>query len=189
MIGTGKIGKILVGILLGFQCKVLCFDIYPDPELMTRQGVKYVDSLDELYPFCDIISLHSPLLPTTKYMINSTSISKMKKGVMIINTSRGALIDTQALIDGLKSEQVGYAGLDVYEQEAGVFFQNLSDRVQQDDLLSRLLSFQNVIVTSHQAFLTSEALNGIAETTFENVEQFVRGGLRMGDLKNAVVGS
>ena len=175
VIGTSKIGKILVNILLGFGCRVLCFDIYRDAELEKREGVTYVDTLEDLYPQCDIISLHSPLLPSTKHMIDAESLAKMKKGIMLINTSRGALIDTTALIDCLKSGQVGYAGLDVYEYETDYFFENRQDQPIKDDSLSRLLSFNNVIVTSHQAFLTQEALHKIAETTFFNIQEFSQG--------------
>ncbi|KAJ3321886.1 hypothetical protein HDV06_003752 [Boothiomyces sp. JEL0866] len=183
VIGTGKIGKILCGILIGFGCKLVCYDIFRDKELLANPNVRYVDELDELYSVADIISLHSPLLPSTKHMINKESINKMKNGVMLINTSRGGLVDTLDLIDGLKSGKIGYAGLDVYEGEGEYFFENWTGQVIKDDLLSRLLSFNNVIVTSHQAFLTHEALENISHTTFANVQEFV-GGKKLEQLSN-----
>ncbi|RKP18527.1 hypothetical protein ROZALSC1DRAFT_29799 [Rozella allomycis CSF55] len=186
VIGTGKIGKILVNILIGLGCNVLCYDVYRDEELCHKQNVRYVDTVDEIYTSCDVISLHSPLLPDTKHMINDDAISKMKKGVMLINTSRGGLIDTMALIRGLKSGMVGSAGLDVYEGEEEYFFRNWSDHVINDDLLARLMTFNNVLVTSHQAFFTKEALDAISSTTYLNVEEFVKGGKKMKQLTNTV---
>ncbi|KAJ3372586.1 hypothetical protein HDU91_002546 [Kappamyces sp. JEL0680] len=180
IVSTGKIGKLLINILLGMGCKIACYDVKPDDELRQREGVRYLDSLDELFPLCDVISIHSPLLPSTKHMICRESISKMKKGVMLINTSRGGLVDTEALIEGLKSGQVGYAGLDVYENESDYFFEDMSDKVIKDDLLSRLLSFNNVIVTSHQA------LDKIASTTLSNIEEFCKHGKRAKELTNSL---
>ncbi|KAJ3269201.1 hypothetical protein HDV01_001680 [Terramyces sp. JEL0728] len=183
VIGTGKIGKILCGILIGFGCKIVCYDIYKDKELLANPNVRYVDDVGELYTVADIISLHSPLVSSTTHMINKESIGKMKTGVMLINTSRGGLIDTLDLIDGLKSGKIGYAGLDVYEGESEYFFENWTGQVIKDDLLSRLLSFSNVIVTSHQAFLTHEALENIGHTTFANVQEFA-GGKKLDQLTN-----
>ena len=145
VVGTGKIGRVLCEILIGFGCKVLAYDIRENDE-MKGKGVEYV-SLEEIWKKCDIVSLHSPLLPETKHMVNKDSIKMMKKGIMLINTSRGGLINTEDLVEGLKSGQIGFAGLDVYENESEYFFEDFSERVIQDDLLTRLTSFRNVIVT------------------------------------------
>lgn len=174
IIGTGKIGTAFARIMNGFGCECLAFDINKSDTLIKEIGIKYV-SLDELYVRSDIISLHVPLTPDTKHCIDSKSIALMKPGLMFINTSRGALVDSKALIAGLKSGKIGYAGLDVYEEEAGVFFQNLSEKILQDDILARLLTFPNVLITSHQAFLTREALQNIAFTTLESIRQFEAG--------------
>ncbi len=174
IVGTGQIGRCVAEILLGFGCHVLAFDKHVDSELAARAHVEYVP-LDDLFSQADIISLHVPLFPATRYLINAATIRKMKRGVMLINTSRGALVDTRALTAGLKSGQIGSAGLDVYEEEAGVFFHDLSSEVLTDDVLARLLTFNNVVVTSHQAYLTREALDNIARTTLENVLEFERG--------------
>jgi D-lactate dehydrogenase len=174
IIGAGKIGKCLLNILGGFGCKLLAYDKYPDQDLIDKLGVQYVD-LDKLFLHSDIISLHAPLLPETRYLINAEAIEKMKTGVMLINTSRGALVDTRALLDGLKSGKIGYAGLDVYEEESNYFFEDFSDRVLTDDVLARLTTFNNVLVTSHQGFLTREALGNIADTTFENIRAYESG--------------
>jgi D-lactate dehydrogenase len=172
VIGTGKIGKSLVLILSGFGMNVLVHDPFPDKEFAEQTGCRYV-GLDELFGQSDIISLNCPLNQETEYMINSKSLEKMKDGVMIINTGRGKLIRTSDLIDGLKSGKVGSAGLDVYEEEAEFFFEDLSNRVLTDDILARLLSFNNVIITSHQGFFTREAMYNIAETTMNNVRNFL----------------
>lgn len=174
IIGTGKIAKVLIGILRGFGMNILAYDVYPDYAFAEANDVKYL-SLDELYRQSDIISLHCPLTPETEYIINRDSIAKMKKGVMIINTGRGLLINSEDLIEGLKSGQVGFAGLDVYEEEANYFFKDKSDRIIQDDTLARLLSFNNVIMTSHQAFFTAEATDNIATTTLGNIQAWARG--------------
>lgn len=174
VIGTGKIGRCTVDILVGFGCRILAFDAYPDSGLLSRQGVRYV-GLEELFGQSDIITLHVPLFPETHHLINAAAISQMKNGVMLINTSRGGLVDARALIDGLKSGRIGFAGLDVYEEEAGIFFHNVSDKVMTDDVLARLMTFNNVVVTSHQAFLTNEALSDIARTTLANVVEFEQG--------------
>lgn len=148
IIGTGKIAKILIKILRSMGLNVLAYDIYPDHEFAQKEGVEYT-TLDEIYHKSDIISLHCPLTKETEYIIGANSIAQMKEGVMIINTGRGKLIDTQALIAGLKSKKIGSAGLDVYEEESEYFFEDRSNRVMDDDVLARLLSFNNVIVTSH----------------------------------------
>jgi D-lactate dehydrogenase len=171
IIGTGKIAKILIATLRSMGMKVLAYDIYPDENFAKVQDINYV-SLDQLYENSDIISLHCPLTKDTEYIINDESISKMRNGVMIINTGRGKLINTYALIKGLKSKKIGYAGLDVYEEESEYFFEDRSNFVMDDDILARLLSFNNVIVTSHQAFFTKEALENIAETTLQNIQDF-----------------
>lgn len=174
IIGTGKIAKVLVGILRGFGMKILAYDVYPDYAFAEANDVKYV-TLDELYAGSDIISLHCPLTPETEYIINSESIAKMKRGVMIVNTGRGLLINSEDLIHGLKSGQVGFAALDVYEEEANYFFRDKSDRIIEDDTLARLLSFNNVIMTSHQAFFTAEATDNIAKTTLGNILDYIEG--------------
>ncbi|HCK24470.1 MAG TPA: hydroxyacid dehydrogenase, partial [Bacteroides graminisolvens] len=171
IIGTGKIAKILIQILKGFGMNILAYDLYPDNNFAREHQVVYT-SLDELYHSSDIISLHCPLTEQTKYLINDYSISKMKDGVMIINTGRGQLIHTNALIEGLKNKKIGSAGLDVYEEEGDYFYEDKSDRIIDDDVLARLLSFNNVIVTSHQAFFTHEALENIASTTLQNIKDF-----------------
>ena len=153
---------------------ILAYDVYPDYAFAEANGVKYV-TLDELYAGSDIISLHCPLTPETEYIINSESIAKMKRGVMIVNTGRGLLINSEDLIEGLKSGQVGFAALDVYEEEANYFFRDKSDRIIEDDTLARLLSFNNVIMTSHQAFFTAEATDNIAKTTLGNIRAYVSG--------------
>ena len=172
IIGTGKIAKILIHILRGFGMNILAYDVYPDYNFARENQVVYT-SLDELYHSADIISLHCPLTEQTKYLINDYSISKMKDGVMIINTGRGQLIHTNALIEGLKNKKIGSAGLDVYEEEGEYFYEDKSDRIIDDDVLARLLSFNNVIVTSHQAFFTKEALGNIATTTLQNIRDFI----------------
>jgi D-lactate dehydrogenase len=175
VVGTGRIGRILIKILHGFGMNILAHDDWPDKDFAAQYNVKYVP-LDELYAVSDIISLHCPLTPETHHMINEKSISKMKEGVMLINTGRGQLIDTSALIDALKSGHIGSAGLDVYEEEAEYFFEDFSSSMVEDDILARLLTFNNVLVTSHQAFFTEEALRNIADTTFFNVKQWLDGG-------------
>lgn len=167
VIGTGKIGKIFSRIMNGFGCEVLAFDLYPDK---TFEG-EHV-SLEELLRRSDIISLHVPLTKETKHLINADTISQMKDGVMLINTGRGALIDTHSLVSALKKGKVGFAGLDVYEEEENVFFHDLSGQILSDDILARLMTFPNVLITGHQAFLTHEALKNIAETTLQNVTDF-----------------
>jgi D-lactate dehydrogenase len=173
VVGAGRIGAVLVKILRGFGCRVLVHDLLADPEV-EADGARYV-TLEELFRACDIISLHLPLTQSSRHLIDEAAIAKMKRGVMLINTGRGALIDAKALIAGLKNGQVGAAGLDVYEEEENIFFQDLSASVLQDDTLARLMTFPNVLITAHQAFLTEEALRGIAATTLDNLDQFERG--------------
>ena len=172
IIGTGKIAKILIKILKGFGMNIVAYDLYPDYAFAEEQGITYT-TLDELYKQSDIISLHCPLTDKTKYLINDISICKMKDNVMIINTGRGLLIHTNALIEGLKNKKIAAAGLDVYEEEGDYFYEDKSDKIIHDDVLARLLSFNNVIVTSHQAFFTKEALHNIAETTLLNIKAFM----------------
>lgn len=164
VIGTGKIGRIFIDICRGFDMNVIAYDLYPAKD----SDIEYV-SLDELFGRSDIISLHCPLTAETRHLIDASAIGKMKKGVVIVNTSRGGLIDAEALLEGIKARKVGAACLDVYEEEADIFFEDRSGHILNDDLLSRLISMPNVIVTSHQAFLTEEALNNIAETTVSNI--------------------
>lgn len=171
IIGTGKIAKILVHLLKGFGVHLLAYDLYPDIKFAEAEGLTYT-SLEELYRQSDIISLHCPLTEQTRYMINKKSIDKMKDNVMIINTGRGQLINTNDLIEGLKEKKIAAAGLDVYEEEGEYFYEDKSDKIIDDDVLARLLSFNNVIVTSHQAFFTKEALYNIAETTLQNIDDF-----------------
>ncbi len=167
VIGTGKIGRIFIDICRGFGMKVIAYDLFP----AKGSGIQYV-SLAELFEQSDIISLHCPLTDETRHMIDTEAIGKMKKGVVIVNTSRGALINAEALLEGIKARKIGAACLDVYEEEADVFFEDRSGHILNDELLSRLISMPNVIVTSHQAFLTEEALNNIAETTIGNILSF-----------------
>jgi D-lactate dehydrogenase len=174
ILGVGKIGKVLARILTGFGCEVLLYDKYPEMEFAKTIEGRFTD-LDEIFRRSDIISLNLPLTKETRYLIDQRAISSMKKGVMIINTGRGALIDTKALIEGLKSGAIGAAGLDVYEEEEKIFFQDLSDEILSDDTLARLLTFPNVLITGHQAFLTHEALANIAETTLNSLKAFERG--------------
>ncbi len=180
VIGTGRIGQIFSSIMMGMGCKVIAYDKYPNKEL-EDSGVRYVD-LHELYHESDVISLHCPLNYETYHIINEYAIAAMKTGVMIINTSRGPLIDTEAIIEGMKKGKVGYVGLDVYEEEEELFFEDLSEKVIQDDMFVRLQTFPNVIITSHQAFFTREAVHNIAETTFNNIKEFFETGGRTNEV-------
>jgi len=175
VLGTGKIGKCLIAILKGFGLNVLAFDLYTDEEYAKETGISYV-SLEEIYKQADIISLHCPLTKDTEHLIDAKAIDSMKKGVMIINTSRGKLINTKDLISSLKSGKVGSAGLDVYEEESEYFFEDKSTEMITDDTLARLLTFPNVLISSHQAFFTREALHNIALTTLNNFKEFFDGG-------------
>jgi D-lactate dehydrogenase len=174
VIGTGKIGKVLIKILKGFGMEVLAYDLFPDQKYADEIGFTYTD-MDTLMSLSDIISLNCPLTKDTEYLVNEKSIARMKDGVMIINTGRGKLIKTADLVDAIKTEKVGSAGLDVYEEESEYFFEDRSDEVILDDVLARLLTFNNVIVTSHQGFFTREALANIAETTLNNIKDFEKG--------------
>jgi D-lactate dehydrogenase len=174
IVGTGKIGCIVARILRGFGMKVLAYDPFPNRDWAAQQGVEYVDA-SALARSSDVISLHVPLTPETKYIIRRETLSLMKPGAILINVSRGALIDTTALIEALKSGRLGGVALDVYEEEEGIFYEDLSGQVLHDDELARLLTFPNVLITSHQAFLTREALTDIARTTVANLEALASG--------------
>ena len=173
IIGTGRIGAVFARIMSGFGVVLLGYDLAPNPECV-QLGMRYA-SLDELLAQSDIISLHTPLLPSTYHMINAEALAKMKRGVILINTSRGALIDTEALVEALKSGHVGAVGLDVYEEEEGLFFRDRSNQIITDDVFARLMTFPNVLVTGHQAFFTHEALAQIAATTLRNLTDFEAG--------------
>ncbi|MBF9236137.1 2-hydroxyacid dehydrogenase [Hymenobacter sp. BT683] len=173
LIGLGTIGLVTARILKGFGCRVLGYDVKDSAEAQ-KIGVEFT-TLDSLYAQADIISLHCPLTPQTHHLINEAAIAKMKAGVMLINTSRGAIIDTKAVIQGLKSEKIKYLGLDVYEEEGDLFFEDCSNKVIQDDVFMRLLSFNNVLITGHQAFFTSDALHNIAQITLQNISDFEQG--------------
>jgi D-lactate dehydrogenase len=173
IIGTGKIGVIVGQILKGFGCNLLASDVYHNPECEAL-GAKYVE-LPELLANSDIITLHCPLMPETHHLINAEAIEQMKPGIMVINTSRGGLIDAKAATKGLKSGRIGSLGLDVYEQESDLFFEDLSDEIIQDDVFQRLLTFPNVLITGHQAFFTEEAISNIAETTLANITDIEQG--------------
>lgn len=173
VIGTGYIGSIFSKIMLGFNCKVIAYDINRS-NLLKDEPVDYVP-LDDLFSKSDIISLHCPLTAETRHLINKVSYTKMKKGLMLINTSRGALIKTKDTIKALKKGKLGYLGLDVYEEEENLFFKDLSESIIQDDMIARLMSFPNVLITSHQGFFTREALQQIATTTLKNISSFEKG--------------
>ncbi len=170
VVGTGNIGTIVIRILTGFGCRILACD--PIPNSRCRElGATYV-TIDHLLGESDIVTLHCPLTPNTRHVIDETAVAKMKDGVMLINTSRGLLIDTRAVIAGLKSRKIGFLGLDVYEEEGDLFFEDLSNQVIQDDVFARLTTFPNVIVTGHQAFFTRDALRNIAQTTLQNIREY-----------------
>lgn len=174
IVGTGRIGAAFARIMQGFGCRLLAFDAHQDAALTAATGLRYVE-LSTLLAEADVISLHVPLTPSTRHLIDGAALARMKPGALLINTSRGALIDTPALIESLKHGHLGAAGLDVYEEEGPVFFRDLSDEVLQDDVLARLMTFGNVLLTSHQGFLTREALANIAETTLTSLRAFERG--------------
>jgi D-lactate dehydrogenase len=182
VLGTGRIGAVLVKILHGFGCKILAYDLEEDKKLKEMYGVRFTDC-QTLCSESDIISLHVPLTPETRHIIDAKQIGHMKKGVMLINTSRGALVDTKAVIEGLKSRKIGYFGIDVYEEEEGLFFEDHSDEILQDDVIARLMTFPNVLITSHQAFLTNTALTNIAETTIYNIDCFENGTVSGNEIK------
>lgn len=173
IIGTGQIGEVVTRIMTGFGCTVLAYDPYPNPNVVSL-GAQYVE-LPELFARSDIITLHCPLTPETYHLVNESNIALMKRGVMLVNTSRGALLDTLAVVEAMKSGHIGYLGLDVYEEEADVFFEDLSGKILQDDVLARLMTFPNVLITSHQAFFTRNALQNIADTTLNNISLYERG--------------
>jgi D-lactate dehydrogenase len=181
IIGTGKIGESVIRILHGFGCSLIACDKVPNPACEAL-GVEYVE-LNDLFERSDIISLHCPLFAETHHLINNEAIARMKKGVMIINTSRGALMDTRAAIDGLKSEKIGYLGIDVYEEEEDLFFEDKTFEIRTDDVFARLTTFPNVVITGHQAYFTQEAVAHIAQTTLENITAYENGK----ELVNAVV--
>lgn len=172
VVGTGKIGQVFAQIMMGIGCKLIAYDPAPNQELVAK-GVLYLP-LAELWPQADIISLHCPLNPSTQHFINAQTISQLKTGVMLINTGRGGLIDTPAVIKGLKTKKIGYLGLDVYEEEGELFFEDNSNELLQDDTFARLLTFPNVVITGHQAFFTHEALTAISDITLSNIDNFSR---------------
>jgi len=174
IVGTGKIGQIFAQIMAGFGCHLLGYDAYPNATFEKLGDAKYV-SLEEIWQRSDIISLHCPLLPETQNMVNQDAIAKMKDGVMLINTSRGKLVDTKAVIEGIKTGKIGYVGIDVYEEEEHLFFEDLSDTIIQDDTFQLLQSFSNVVITAHQAFFTENALKDISRTTITNLTDFEQG--------------
>lgn len=174
VVGTGQIGTVLVRILSGFGCRILAHDPQPN-EACAAAGARYV-SFADLLGDSDVVTLQCPLTPETHHLIDNDAVAQMKRGVMLINTSRGAVIDTRAVIRGLKSGHIGSLGLDVYEEEAGLFFQDLSGRIIPDDVFARLLTFPNVLITGHQGFFTAEALAAIATTTIANVDAFAASG-------------
>lgn len=177
VLGTGRIGAQVARIAQGFGCRLLGWDARPNAELAAALGLTYAEP-EAIYRAADILSLHVPLTPETRHLVDARALASMKRGIILLNTGRGALVDTRALIEALKAGKVGGAGLDVYEEEEGLFFKDLSTQVLQDDTLARLLTFHNVVVTAHQAFLTREALASIAETTLENLSAFERGEIR-----------
>jgi D-lactate dehydrogenase len=170
VIGTGQIGTVVAQILTGLGCLTLAFDPTPN-EICQSLGVRYVE-LNKLFAESDIITLHCPLTPANKHMIDKAAIARMKTGVMVINTSRGALLDTVAIIEALKGGKIGYLGLDVYEEEEQIFFEDRSGLILSDDIFARLLTFPNVIITGHEAFFTREALLNIATRTIDNITRF-----------------
>ena len=174
IIGAGRIGRVFMDICRGFGMRILAYDKYPADDMSIDMSIPYV-TLDELFRTSDIISLHCPLTEETYHLIDRASMEKMKKGVVIVNTSRGALIDAEELLEGIKSRRIGAACLDVYEEESEWFFRDFSGHIVEDDTLARLISMPNVIVTSHQAFLTEEALSNIAETTVQNLDDYFAG--------------
>lgn len=173
VVGTGRIGAVLIQILRGFGCRVLAHDLVENPDCLAA-GAVYTE-LEQIWREAQIISLHCPLTPQTHHLINREAIAQMQPGTMLINTSRGGLVDTQAVIEGLKIKRIGALGLDVYEQEEHLFFQDLSTEIIQDDVFQRLLTFPNVVITGHQAFLTETALHNIAETTLQNLTDLEQG--------------
>jgi D-lactate dehydrogenase len=185
VIGTGKIGSIVTRIMLSFGCKVLAYDVFQNPDLLAA-GASYVP-LDDLFRQSDIVTLHCPLQPETFHIVNEDSLAMMKRGAMLVNTSRGPLLDSQAAVRALKSGKLSALGLDVYEEEGDLFFEDLSNRVIQDDIFSRMLTFPNVIITGHQAFFTQRALEAIAHDTLANITAFEKGEVPPGRITAAMV--
>ena len=181
VIGTGKIGRVFARMMRGIGCRILAYDPFPNDEFSQEDGISYVP-LEEIWQRAHIISLHCPLTSDTHHIIDEEAVEQMQDDVMLINTSRGGLVDTQAVIRGLKSRKIGYFGLDVYEQEENLFFEDLSGSIIEDDQITRLMTFPNVLITSHQAFFTSNAMTNIAETTLQNITDFEQGN----ELKNQV---
>ena len=181
VIGTGAIGRAFCRIVKGFGCTIVAHDLVEDDK-MKELGVKYLP-LDEVFAKSHIISLHCPLTPDTHHLINASTIAEMQDGVALINTSRGALIETKAVINALKNKKIGYLGIDVYEQEENIFFKNLSEEIMQDEQIARLMTFPNVLVTGHQAFLTKEALEQISQTTLDNLSAFEKGEKLINEVK------
>lgn len=181
VIGTGAIGRAFCRIAKGFGCRVIAYDIHEDDE-MKQLGVSYLP-LDEVFSTSHIISLHCPLTPETHHLINAASIGRMQDGVALINTGRGALIETKAVIKALKNKKIGNLGIDVYEQEENIFFKNLSEEIMQDEQIARLMTFPNVLVTGHQAFLTKEALEQISKITLENITAYEKGDALINEVK------
>lgn len=173
VIGTGKIGQVFAQIMIGIGCKVIAYDPEPNQKLIAT-GVRYLP-FTEIWPLADIVSLHCPLNPSTQHLINAQTIAQLKTGVMLINTGRGGLIDTPAVVTGLKTKKIGYLGLDVYEEEGDLFFEDNSNELLQDDTFARLLTFPNVVITGHQAFFTREALTAIGNITLANIDHFAHG--------------
>lgn len=183
ILGMGKIGGIVARILHGFGCEILAFDLHQDEEMSRKYGITYGD-IPTICATADIITLHLPLIAQTRYIIGKEAIAKMKDGVMLINTSRGGLIDTREVIKALKTGKIGYLGLDVYEEESGLFFEDHSEEdILQDDIIARLMTFKNVLITSHQAFLTDTALTNIADTTLLNINQWASGKLSNNEIE------
>ncbi len=182
IMGTGKIGQIMAGILKGFGMKIIVYDLFPNAKWAQESGAEYV-SLEEIFKQSDVLSLHCPLTEQTKHIVNHDTMKMMKSDAVIINTGRGALIDSKALVHALKHKHIGGIGMDVYEEESKYFFSDWSTDIMKDDVLARLLTFPNVIITSHQAFLTTNALKNIADTTMENIKAFAEGGELVNEVK------
>lgn len=185
VLGTGKIGQCFIDIMIGFGCKILCYDVFVNETYAAKKEVTYT-TLDDIFANSDIISMHLPLLADTKHIINRTNINKMKTGVILVNTSRGGLVDTKALIEGLMVGRIGGAGLDVYENEAAYFYRDCSDEDIEDELLARLQNMRNVIIASHQAFLTQEALDAISSTTLKNLNEYFSEDKKMEKMTNYI---
>lgn len=185
LIGTGKIGQVFAGIMMGFGCKIIAHDLYPNEELMNK-GVEYL-SAEEVFSRADILSLHCPLTPDTAQIVNNKTLGMMKQGVMLINTSRGKLINTEDVITALREKKLGYLGIDVYAEEEKLFFRDLSEHIIDDEKITQLMTFPNVLITAHQGFLTREALTEIAGTTMQNISDFAGGRISSNDVTTEMV--